>query len=151
MIEWIKFINALGKRDDSADFLDLCQSIGEPAKVTSDPDEYNDPVGKTKYFKFPQSGIEIGFRQKTLNHIHFYFDEEGEYLPFRESLFLGINSDSSREMIIKKLGEPSSSGEGKMDMLIGYINQWIKYELSDYTLHLQFSPKGTLCRATLLK
>ncbi|MFB1118593.1 hypothetical protein RF240_20860 [Dickeya dadantii] len=151
MVEWIKFVNALGKGDDSYDFLELCQAIGESAKVTSDPDEYSDPVGKTKYFKFSHSGIEIGFRQGVLNHIHFYFSEEDGYSPFSGSLLFGINSNSSREMIIKNLGEPSSSGGGKMDTLIGYINQWIKYELTEYSLHLQFSQNGSIHRATLLK
>lgn len=151
MIEWTKFVNALGKSDGSSDFVDLCQSIGEAAKVTSDPDEYTDPVGKTKYFKFFQSGIEIGFRQDMLNHIHFYFNEQDGYSPFSGSLLMGIDSDRSREMVIKMLGEPSSSGGGKMDMLIGYINQWIKYELPEYSLHLQFSQNGLICRATLLK
>jgi len=40
--------------------LNLCSAIGESAKISEEPDEYNDPVGKNKYSK---SGIDIGFRQ----------------------------------------------------------------------------------------
>jgi len=37
-----------------------------------------------------------------------------------------------------------------MDMLLGYLNRWIKYEKDAYALHLQFDKNEKLCRANLM-
>ncbi|WP_380181043.1 hypothetical protein [Kalamiella sp. sgz302252] len=151
MISWEDFINALGKEENSSEFLNLCGAIGEIAEISEDSEEYNDPVSRTKYYKFFLSGIEMGFRHNILNHIHFYFDNADGFSTFKGSLLFGINIESTDKLIHQKLGEPVSCGGGKMDMLIGYINKWVKYQYKNYALHLQFNQLNKLYRSTLMK
>ncbi len=51
-VEWASFIDVLGKREDSVEVINLCQAIGESPVISTEADEYNDPDGKTKYYKF---------------------------------------------------------------------------------------------------
>ena len=81
-VEWASFIDVLGEREDSIGVINLCHAIGESPVISADAGEYNDPDGKTKYYKFYHSGIEMGFRKDCLSHIHFYFGNEDEYSPF---------------------------------------------------------------------
>ncbi|CAQ85084.1 MULTISPECIES: hypothetical protein [Photorhabdus] len=150
MVDWMQFINALGTTEVSKKFYDLNLAIEENAQLYEDPSEYNDPIGHTKYYKYPHSGLEIGFRKDVLNHIHFYFNENEGYSIFKGNLMFGINSEWSEIEIIQALGEPSTNGGGKIDILLGYINRWIKYENEKYALHLQFDQNNFLYQATLM-
>lgn len=151
MVEWDDFIDVLGKNEHSTEFISFCRKVDGNPYISLDSDEYNDPVGKTKYYKFYKSGFEIGFREDLLSHIHFYFYEEEGYSPFVGSLISNVKGGVSRRKIIQLLGKPSISGEGKIDMLIGYINAWLKYKKERYSLHLQFNENDNLCRATLMR
>lgn len=151
IVEWDDFIKVLGKNDHSTEFISFCRKIGENPYVSSDPDEYNDPVGKTKYYKFYQSGAEVGFRKELLSHIHFYFYKEDGYSPFRGGFIPGIRGGMDKSTVTSLLGKPSLSGEGKVDILLGYINGWSKYEKENYSIHLQFNENSQLCRATLMR
>lgn len=113
MIEWATVVNALGENEKSDSFKLLCQEIHESALESSDPDEYNDPVGKTKYYKYSQSGIEIGFRQGELTYVRFYFEKESEYMPFEGDLLSEIDVNTSKDEVIQKLGEPSKKRRWK--------------------------------------
>ncbi|MDA8480880.1 hypothetical protein NNO04_19535 [Citrobacter sp. Awk 4] len=150
MPEWTTFINSLGKSESSKEFVELNNSIGEFPISSEDPAEYNDPVGHTKYVKYPNSGLEIGFRKGVVSHVHFYFDRYEGYGVFKGKLLSGIGSGWSEKSVIQELGPPSFSGEGKMDMLLGYINKWAKYEQEGYALHLQYDQNDQLCRSTLM-
>lgn len=150
MVDWTAFINALGTSDVSKEFSQLNASIGESAQVSDDPAGYNDPIGHTKYYKYIHSGLEIGFRQGLLNHVHFYFDKYDGYSNFQGKLLFGVSSGWSEKSIVQVLGEPTASGGGKVDMLLGHINRWIKYEKENYALHMQFDQNNQLCRASLI-
>ncbi|UZH04879.1 hypothetical protein OJ965_09785 [Pantoea anthophila] len=150
MTEWIKFIDALGKGEKSRAFLELNASIGEAPILSEDPIGYNDPVGYTKYFKYTLSGIEIGFRKSLVSHVHFYFYNHEGYEIFKGELLSGIGLGWDEKSVKKVLGVPSCEGGGKMDMLLGYINRWVKYEKESYALHLQFDQNHLLCRASLM-
>ncbi|WP_445375450.1 hypothetical protein ACSLVK_07335 [Photorhabdus tasmaniensis] len=151
MIEWNKFTSVLGVSESSKEFNELCLAIGEQAQVTQDPLEYNDPVGQTTYYSFVRTGIEIGFRQGGVNHIHFYFDNSDGYENFKGVLISDIQAGWDEEKVLKVLGIPLMKGGGKTDMLLGYINSWVKYEYPKYALHLQFSSNGLLCRSSLIR
>lgn len=69
---WDAGISAINNREKSSEFLAFCKLLGESPVLTSDPVEYNDSVGKTKYYKFLKFGVEAGFRNEKLNHIHSY-------------------------------------------------------------------------------
>ncbi|WP_404851694.1 hypothetical protein P5M00_22015 (plasmid) [Enterobacter asburiae] len=150
-VEWNHFIDALGKNEQSVEFFNLCHAIGESPSISSDSDEYNDPLGKTKYYKFYNSGIEVGFRNGLLNHVHFYFYKEDGFLPFMGNLILGVAGGMDKAMVTKLLGKPSLSGEGKKDILLGDINAWSKYEWVNNSIHFQFKDDENLCRATLIR
>ncbi|WP_431022603.1 DUF5680 domain-containing protein [Erwinia rhapontici] len=150
MSEWKKFINALGKKEASSEFSDLEFSIGETAQKSEDSIDDNDAIGHTKYYKFFQSGLEIGFRENILNHIHFYFDNNDGYDVFTGELLCGIGSGYSEIAVRKALGEPDKNGGGKSDILLGYINRWVKYESEGYALHLQFNQEDQLCMASII-
>ena len=49
---WNELTNALRDREDSVKFASLIASIGEQPKISETPEKYNDPDGKTKYYKF---------------------------------------------------------------------------------------------------
>lgn len=112
-MEWASFINFLGEREDSIGVINLCHAIGESPVISADACEYNDPDGKTKYYKFYHSGIEMGFRKNCLSHIHFYFGNEDEYSPFTGNFIHGIEAGMDRAYITKLLGKPTLVGEGK--------------------------------------
>lgn len=150
MIDWSKFTSALGTTESSKEFNELYLAIGEQTEVSQDSSEYNDPIGQTMYYSFVHSGIEIGFRHRVLNHIHFYFNDSENYACFTGCLLSNIREGWDEERVIRILGEPLMKGGGKMDMLLGYINSWIKYEYQKYTLHLQFNQDGLLCRGSLM-
>jgi hypothetical protein len=150
MIDWREFTNAIGMTEMSKEFSQLSLSIGEKAAILDEPAEYNDPLGHTKHYKYLHSGLEIGFRKNVLNHIHFYFDGYEGYSAFKGELLSGVSPGWSEEAVVKKLGKPTASGGGKVDMLLGYINRWIKYEKEVYALHLQFDQSNQLCRASLM-
>lgn len=60
-VEWASFIDVLGKREDSVEVINLCQAIGESPVISTEADEYNDPDGKTKYYKFSTLVLRWGF------------------------------------------------------------------------------------------
>lgn len=93
----------------------------------------------------------MGFRKDCLNHIHFYFGNEDGYSPFAGNFVPGIKAGMDRVSVANLLGQPTLSGEGKFDMLLGYINGWLKYENVNYAIHLQFEKNNQLCHATLIK
>lgn len=150
MIDWMEFTNAIGMTEMSREFSQLSLSIGEKPSISNEPAEYNDPLGHTKHYKYLHSGLEIGFRQNILNHIHFYFDGYEGHSAFKGTLLSGVSFGWSEEAVVQKLGTPTASGGGNVDILLGYINRWIKYEKEVYALHLQFDQSNQLCRASLM-
>ncbi|KAA5999778.1 MULTISPECIES: hypothetical protein [unclassified Pantoea] len=150
MPDWMKFIGSLGKVENSIEFIELNSTIDDVPIVSEDSKEYDDPAGHTKYYKYVKSGLEIGFRKGVMNHAHFYFDGYENYAPFQGKLLSGICSSWNEKSVLRILGEPSASGGGNSDMLLGYINRWIKYEKESYALHLQFDQNDFLCRASLM-
>ncbi|MFE8049750.1 hypothetical protein [Brenneria goodwinii] len=150
MLDWTEFTSALGMTEMSKEFSQLSLSIGEKPQISDDPAEYNDPLGHTKHYKYIRSGLEIGFRQNLLNHVHFYFDGYEGYSIFKGQLLSGVSFGWSEEAVVQVLGEPTVGGGGKVDMLLGYINRWVKYEKEAYALHMQFNQNNQLCRASLI-
>ena len=93
----------------------------------------------------------MGFRKDCLSHIHFYFGNEDEYSPFTGNFIPGIEAGMDRAYITKLLGKPTLAGEGKVDMLLGWINGWSKYDYGNHSVHIQYTEHNHLCHATLIK
>lgn len=147
---WNTCIAAISRGEHSPEFLAFCNLLSESPVLTTDPDEYNDPIGKTKYYKFLQSGVEVGFRNEKLNHVHFYIENTEEYAPFDGVLCYGLDKKSVEKDVIAVLGIPDASGGGKLDPLIGYMNKWVKYRKDDHFINFQFNKNNMLSRVTVI-
>ncbi|MBI6721979.1 hypothetical protein YA0078_24650, partial [Pseudomonas syringae] len=95
-------------------------------------------------------GIEIGFRSGKLNHIHFLVQPHEGYSAYKEDVLGRIAQAWRVEDVIAELGSPSKEAPGRADMLIGYVQQWLKYEFKTYALRMEFSEDGRLWKATLI-
>ena len=121
---WSDFFQALGQ-DESGSFVDeLRRKIGEQPLVSKTPDSYNDPEGRTEYFKFIKSGMEFGFRLGKLNHIHFFVQPHEGYSA---DLLDRLAKAWSVQEVIAELGLPDEDVPSRVDMLIGHIPRWLRY------------------------
>jgi len=147
---WSDFIQALGQDENGAIVTGLCKRVGEFPVISESPDDYNDPEGKTRFYKFINSGIEIGFRLKKLSHIHFFVQPHEGYAAYTEDMFGCVAQAWNARNVISELGSPSKEGLGRVDFLIGYVQQWLKYEFGTYALRMEFSKDGRLWKATIM-
>jgi hypothetical protein len=152
MIDFDKFISVLGVAEDSKEFSEFVLSLSEKFIISEDLDEYNDSIGKTKHYECFELGFSIGFRQKILNHIHFFFEEYESYSICKKIDFLNlsINATSTEQEIVKQLGSPVFSGGGYPDAFFGYINRWIKYEENAYFLHFELNASNKIAKVSLI-
>ncbi|MCQ8230192.1 MULTISPECIES: hypothetical protein [Pantoea] len=147
---WDAGISAINNGEKSSEFLAFCKLLGESTVLTSDPVEYNESIGKEKYYKFLKSGAEAGFRNEKLNHIHFYLENDEGYSAFDYELCHNLNKSSVEKNVMEFFGLPDASGGGKLDLLIGYVNKWIKYKNSEQSINFQFNKNGFLSRVTII-
>lgn len=72
MSSWPDLVAALclGENDEAVKQVFL--RIKESPKISETPISYNDPLGKTRFYKFLKTGLEFGFRLEKLNHVHFF-------------------------------------------------------------------------------
>lgn len=150
MLIWTNFIDALGKPESAPEFSNLVFNIGESAIASETPDEYNDPLGKTKYFQFYRSGLELGFREGRLNHVHLYVQPHESYDAYTGELIQGMTCGSNEASVIQALGPPIARGGGKPNMLIGYVFPWIKYNQDFYAIRMEFDKNNMLRLVSLM-
>ncbi|WP_083251874.1 MULTISPECIES: hypothetical protein [Pseudomonas] len=150
MKTWSDFVRALGQDEGSSIVTDLCREVGEPPAVSETPDSYNDPEGKTKFYKFIRSGLEFGFRSGRLNHIHFFVQRHEGYSAYEADVLGRIAQTWRVQDVIAALGPPTKEVPGKADILIGYIQSWLKYDFKTYALRMEFSEDGRLWKVTLM-
>lgn len=149
-LTWDDFLNALGDGEKSSSFRSLVSGIGEPPVTSQTPKEYNDPLGETRFYKFMESGIEIGFRQGRLNHIHLFLDAIDGYAAYRGPLVGGVNEGQLMPSLIEVLGAPTSSGGGATSPLLGYRPKWIRYDHHGYAMRFAFAKDDRLCQVSLI-
>lgn len=150
MNTWSDFVRAVGQDEGGSIVTELCRKVGEPPAVSETPDSYNDPEGKTKFYKFIKSGLEFGFRSGKLNHIHFFVQRHEGYSEYKTDVLGRIAQTWSVQDVIAELGPPCKEAPGRVDMLIGYVQQWLKYEFKTHSLRMEFSEDGRLWKATLI-
>ena len=148
MIKWQQLVDVLGKSENSSEFYTLKDEIGENPEISEDLIEYNDP-DRTKYYEFFQTGMLIGFRKKYLNHIQFFCKEKDNYSIYHGKLLNGIDFQYTEKMVIELLGKPLKVGGNEQSPFLGYVNRWILYHMTHYSLHFEFNKNGTLCLITL--
>lgn len=150
-LKWEAFVSSLGEPEASARLTSLLSEIGELPVVSQTPEEYNDPTGTTRYYKFLASGLELGIRNEQLNHIHFFIQGDEGYGSYTGPLPPGIASGVSEGSVVKSFGPPAKSGGDKPSPLLGFVHKWIKYDVDDrYSIRFEFSREGKLRRLTLI-
>lgn len=150
MNSWSDFVRALGQDEGGSIITDLCRELGEPPAISETPDSYNDPEGKTKFYKFIKSGLELGFRSGKLNHIHFFVQRHEGYSAYKKDMLGRIAQTWRVQDVIAVLGPPTKEASSKFDMLIGYVQRWLKYEFETYALGMEFSEDSRLWKVTLI-
>ncbi|NQE51501.1 hypothetical protein [Herbaspirillum rubrisubalbicans] len=145
-----EFIAVIGRLEGADEVLRLFNKFNTRPLVSSTPDEYNDPVGATKYYQFVDDGVECGFRGGIFTHAHFYIQEHEGYKSYKGK----INGKDAAAWDLRSLtvlwGTPMESGGGKMDLLIGYIYPWILYDMSNHLIRVEFSQES-IYMLTLMK
>lgn len=150
MNTWPDFVRALGQDEGGPIVTELCRKVGELPAISETPDSYNDPEGKTTFYKFVNSGLELGFRSGKLNHIHFFVQRHEGYLAFKGDV-LGRQAQAWRvQNVIAELGAPSKEEPGRVDLIFGHVQHWLKYEFETHALRMEFSENGDLWKATLI-
>lgn len=142
MLSWNSFIQILGCLKTDSSFINLPHIFNEL------PDFDEGVLGDRNYYSFFNSGVLFLLENERVNQISFYIQEDEGFSIYKGELPVPRNGQESE--IIQWLGLPSSSGGGKLDKLIGYINRWIKYEKDSYAFHLQFDQNDLLCRVSLM-
>ena len=140
-MQWSEYVELLGEEEGSGKLTALLMDLGERPALSETPDEYNDPGGRTKYYKMRKSGMEIGFREGLLNHIH-----------YRGMLPPGVQPGRDEAFLIAQFGEPDWRGGGKYASGIGYVYRWVKYAQMTNALRFEFSDSpGYLRKISLMR
>ncbi len=143
MLAWNDLIGMLGCSKTSNEFIYL------PQKLNELPVFDEGVLGDRNYYSFFNSGVLLLLEDDLVNQISLYMQADEGFSVYTGELPLPANSCESE--IIQLLGVPSATGGGKMDMLLGYLNRWIKYQTESHILHLQFNQNDQLCRVTLMQ
>lgn len=142
MLGWLDFIKMLGCSKLDGEIVLLPQSLNEMPVV--EPDMLGDRI----YYSFFQSGILFLLEKEKVSQICFFITPSEGFSTYIGEL--PISGGATENDIITALGEPSSTGGGKSDMLLGYIERWIKYDKDDYALHIEFNQSALLSKVSLL-
>lgn len=147
---WPGFIQALGYPVTSVNVKYPFSALGESPVVSETPDFYNDPQGRTQFYKFVVSGFEFGFRAEVLNHIHVFVQGNEGYSAYKADMLDRSAQAWKRDEIIRHHGPAQNEAASNSDSLIGHTQAWVRYEFDKYDLRMEFSDDGHLWKATLM-
>ncbi|WP_455925610.1 hypothetical protein [Pseudomonas putida] len=149
MNAWDDYLEVIGEDQFGSAVARFISLMGENHSV-SEPLGDDEPPGQTSSYRFFASGVEVGFRNERLNHIHFFMQAHERYRPFYGGL-LGLPAQRwSKTQIVDRLGEWRSSGGGKVSPLIGYVHPWIRYEFGSVALRFEFAGDESLWLVSLI-
>lgn len=143
MLNWDGFIKLLGCSRVDSEFAFFINHFNEPPEIEEGV------LGDRIYYSFFRSGVLFLLEDEIVEQITFYAKPDEGFSDYKGALPVSIIT--SEHDSIQILGNPSASGGGKMDGLMGYVDRWIKYEKEGYTLHLQFSQNDNLSRVSIMK
>lgn len=147
---WSVCSQSLGQHEHGAAVVDLLQKVQELPTISEAPDSYSDQDGQTVFYKFVKSGLEFGFRSGKLNHIHFFVQPHEGYSAYSADVLDRVAQTWVVQDVVSELGPADKGGPAKIDMLIGQIQQWCKYEQPTHDLRMEFSEDGRLWKVTLI-
>lgn len=145
MGSWQEFAEALGKKDHSKDVEELKASIHEPALVDVSP------LGDRHYYSFLRHGVLLLFEQNVLDTITFYAEPHAGFHRYDSELHYGLVPSANESDVLKLLGPASASGGGRDDKLLGYMPRWVKYEVGNAEIHIEFSRENRVRNLSLIK
>ncbi|MDE9460197.1 hypothetical protein KKJ03_01975 [Xenorhabdus bovienii] len=119
-------------------------------KVNEVPDVSPDILGEMIYYSFYQSGILLLLESNILDQITFFIEPSEGFTGYIGELPEDIELKEKESEVIAAMGAPISSGGGKPDMLLGYINRWIKYIRDNYVLHIEFNKNSFISKLSLM-
>lgn len=150
MSSWPDLVAALclGENDEAVKQVFL--KIKESPKISETPISYNDPLGKTRFYKFLKTGLEFGFRLEKLNHVHFFVQSHEGCSAYNGDIFGKKAQAWNHQEIVNQFGHPRKEGGGKVDILIGYVQPWVIYDFDHYSFRVEFTADGGVWKATLI-
>ena len=143
MLIWNEFIKLLGCSKLDGKFIEISSDFNELPAIEESV------LGDRNYYSFLHSGVSFLLEDEVVDQITFYAKKDEAFFEYKGELPVSI--DSSEQEAVQILGWPLSSGGGKTDALMGYIDRWIKYENEEYSLHLQFNQNDNLSRVTIMR
>jgi hypothetical protein len=146
---WDDFTRSLGQGENDNLIKSLFNGVGGVADISESPGD-NDPIGKTRSYKYMSSGIELGFRFGELKHIHFFICPHEGYSSYQGDLLGRAARSWKKDELLDYLGVAHSEGGGKVSALIGYVFPWVKYQFPMYELRFEFADNDVVWKATLM-
>ncbi|WP_241509964.1 hypothetical protein [Photorhabdus laumondii] len=144
MLKLQEIIALLGCSKLDRRFVLLAQEINEM------PDVSPDTLGERIYYSFYSSGILLLLENNIIEQITFFIEPSEGFTGYIGELPEGIKLKGKDLEIIEIMGTPTSSGGGKPDMLLGYINRWVKYVRDNYILHIEFNKRNFISKLSLM-
>lgn len=145
MLKWLALIDMLGRSKHERNFILLAQIMNELPVIESDM------LGIREYYSFYQSGVLFLVEREQIDQISFYIEPKDGFFQYKGESPIDNPSHKSESDVIDLLGEPVFSGGGKHDLLLGYINRWVKYEKNGYNLHIEFNENDLLSKISVMK
>jgi hypothetical protein len=149
MTSWVDLVAALRLGENEQAVTQVFLKAEESPEISETPESYNDPLGKTRFYKFFRTGLEFGFRLEKLNHVHFFVQSHEGYSAYTGDIFGKEAQAWNYQQIINQFGQPRKEGGGKVDMLIGYVQPWVIHDFDQYSFRVEFTADGGVWKVTL--
>lgn len=112
--------------------------IEQPFKEWSVRKDLDEEVESLTY-SFEGQGLELRCDPHTdlISSIFVHCDGMGT-----ASNLLEISCDMSREQVIRFLGQPEKSGEGRHDPILGDYGPWDRFSRETHSIHIEYRPES---------
>lgn len=146
----------LGRRIDDPEVEQFMRGLG-PEHVDDDEDEdyddddLDDDEDET-YRSFRSGGVSLLVGSDMLVRAIFLYSQDREdFDAYAGEIDGGIGFADDRAGVIRRLGEPSTTGGGGHSAIYGTAPQFIRYDRPDHSLHVEFANDGgTVSLVTLM-
>lgn len=94
-----------------------------------------------EFIEFKEQGLGLTFDKDKLIQISLYSGEkDSDYAKYSNSLPKGISFEQSQSELQTLLGPPNAKGGGHYNDFFGrLIPNWIRYDMKNYALQIQFT------------
>lgn len=140
--QFLEILSLLGKKHPSDTIL---QFIGNQGVFFQ---ETPSGVQNEYYYEFFDSGVTMMFKDDVIIQVSIYLNNDvANYNACQKAVFNDIpNSEITYDWAFKKFGTPLNHGGGDVSPLLGYTEKWLKYDINDCYINLQFSKENILSK-----